>query len=176
VTVGAKAVAYALDEEGKTEWMTDDQGKKTTFEYDALGRVRKKTYEDPSGGGKDMVEVTERDPSSGEVVRTESGTKKTTITRDAMGRPTSVVSDDGTVDLEFTGTDGAGRLASMTDHRTGLTETYEYADADGRLTKVTRTGTGVSTTKTLTFGTNNGGTGEKIGKRRRAEECRRRRR
>ncbi len=158
---------YALDADGKVTAVTDSNGLTTRIEYDALGRAVRWAYESkfPEAGCTGDCNFSDVETvvlsASGAVVRRTFGSLKDGATPkphmfestvDALGRErtrASSVNSHGGIRSQ-TEYDYAGRVTLQEDHVTGLRDTYEYADALGRLTRHQRTVQITDGTRTLT--------------------------
>ncbi|WNG16934.1 RHS repeat-associated core domain-containing protein [Cystobacter fuscus] len=136
VTSGALTEAeYTLDAEGRPYFVTDALGRRTTIDYDALGRA---VYWDWGDGDTEEVEL---DSQGTPVRRLLGGQHAVTLSDlDPLGNPRLTRSEAARGGVnEKRGYDKAGRLVSSRDEELGLEDTYEYKDVLGRLTKHVRT-------------------------------------
>ncbi len=142
VSVGSMArveVEYVRDDDGNVESVKDHLGRVTTIARDGLGRAVKYDYGPAAGDNaalRDAV-VTERDMSGGLLAKTVGKGHRYLATVDGLGRVRSLKSNDGTVD-ERRSYDSASRVTLVEDLATGATESFEYKDVLGRMTKLTR--------------------------------------
>jgi RHS repeat-associated protein len=133
---GKTAESYALDVDGNVTTLTDREGRATQIGYDALGKPVSWTYEDGH-------QETARRDAQGAIVwsRSKSQDAPEHILEqevDVLGRVLSTQSaasgSAGGVDMRAT-YDTAGRVLTREDRVAGLSETFEYGDALGRLTR-----------------------------------------
>ncbi|MBS2023439.1 MAG: Ig-like domain-containing protein, partial [Deltaproteobacteria bacterium] len=151
VTLNGKAlVTRVLDAAGNATLVTDQDGLTTQIGYDALGRAVTWTQ----GASTRQVDL---DSSTGQIMLELSGSHIVRTERDAVGRPKNITSvgQPGGLHVQYTGTDAAGHVDSM--QTDGLSETYEYADYRGRMTKRTRSTAGGTLTETWTYAPASGG-------------------
>ena len=136
---GKPAESYALDAEGNVTTLTDREGRATQIGYDALGKPVSWTYEDghQEKARRDargsIVWSSSKSPDAPEHILEQEV--------DVLGRVLSTQSASGGpggVDIRAT-YDPAGRVLTREDRVAGLAETFEYADALGRLTRHLRT-------------------------------------
>ncbi|MCE9670034.1 DUF6531 domain-containing protein [Myxococcus stipitatus] len=159
---GVAAFWRELDAEGKVTESRDSLGLTTRIRYDVLGRPVQWEYESKRTGDECPGDCQFEDVESvvlnaaGSVVQRTFGTlaKKHTLesTVDALGRELSVKSaatSHGGVSSTTT-YDAAGRVRSQTDLEMGLSDTYDYDDVLGRMTRQVRTVQSANGPRTLT--------------------------
>ncbi|HEX8706037.1 MAG TPA: polymorphic toxin-type HINT domain-containing protein [Myxococcaceae bacterium] len=130
---------YGLDADGNIISVKDREGRTTLIENDSLGRPVSWTYED---GHREKVK---RD-AQGAIVWQESVSpgagKSHSFDQevDSFGRVLKRQSAGGGSGVDVVSTyDAAGRLLTQEDKVAGVTESFAYGDALGRLTRHTRT-------------------------------------
>lgn len=142
---GRLAEAYELDEDGNVKLLTDREGRTIQLGYDGLGQPVSWLYED---GHREQVK---RD-AQGAIVWHQSTAPGAPAAHtfaqqvDALGRVLSTTSAGG-VDVRAT-YDAAGRVLTREDRTLGLSESFEYKDALGRLTRHARTVTSMAGAQT----------------------------
>lgn len=150
---GQAETTYELDAAGRITAITDHLGRRTTIDYDILGRPVAWDY------GNDDKEEVLLDAQGAEVRRSFGRNLAHVLetTLDGMGHPSkvaSVATSSGGVE-RVTQFDAAGRVSFVHDKVMGLYESYEYKDVLGRLTKAVRTldkdGSELTSTETRTY-------------------------
>lgn len=166
--IGGKSLyTYDLDADGKIKEVTASNGLKTRIGYDALGRAARWEYESkaPTIGCSSNCQFSDVETvvlnAAGNVVERRFGSLKDGAaskphilesTVDVLGRERTLeshVDSHGGIKSQID-YDAAGRVTRRVDHETGLTDTYEYADAAGRLTRHVRTVQSANGDRTLT--------------------------
>lgn len=127
-----KVTSYSYDALGHLVTVTDPLGNATSYTYDGLNQLLSQSS--PDTGGSSYTYNSAGQVSS----RTNAANQQTQATYDAKGRPSTVTYADGRV-VTYTydqGTNGLGRLTSVSDADSSLSWTY---DAQGRVLSQTQT-------------------------------------
>ena len=136
---GKPSESYELDADGNVKVLKDREGRTIQIGYDALGQPVSWLYEDGH------LEEVKRD-AQGAIVWQKSTSPGVTASHifdqqvDVLGRVLSTRSAGGSaggVDVQAT-YDAAGRVLTREDLKLGLSESFEYKDVLGRLTRHAR--------------------------------------
>ncbi len=125
--------SYAYDARDNLTSVTDARNLVTTYSYDGLDNLTQLVSPDTG------TTTYTYDDAGNRLTQTDARNKTTTYTYDALNRLTSITYSDTTLNVAYTydaGTNGKGRLTSMTD--ASGTTTYAY-DAKGNVVTETKT-------------------------------------
>ncbi|MFH1809735.1 MAG: RHS repeat-associated core domain-containing protein [Pseudomonadota bacterium] len=142
---GGLVTSYGHDRHGNLASVTDANGLRTDYTYDDLGRLLAVVSPDTGTSRRTY------DAANNLVLEQDATGAQIAHTYDALSRKLTVEPDDSSQDVSFvydSGTNGAGKVASLSD-ASGST-TFGY-DSRGRTTELVSVVSGVTTTVSSSF-------------------------